>query len=301
MSGSNVVSSEFHTELAKRRDIVNIRLKKLINEQLDMETDLKKAIRYTLEGAGKRIRGVLVLFCCELVSGRVNTNAETAAATLEMVHTYSLVHDDLPAMDNDDLRRGQATCHIAFNEATAILAGDALLTLAFEILSKHIDEESLALSLIRELSKAAGPAGMLAGQMADLKAEETKPTQDLVEYIHMNKTAKMFRCATALGALCGRADKKKYEALCEYGVKIGLGFQIADDILDVSATSEQLGKTAGKDVRSAKATYPAVFGLDKSKHFAKNIAEQAVDSLTPFGAKADSLRQLALALLERKS
>ncbi|MHC4264495.1 MAG: polyprenyl synthetase family protein [Planctomycetota bacterium] len=301
MSKPKADSSDFYTELSRKRDIVNNRLKHLVEEQEGIEANLKKAIRYTLESPGKRVRGSLVLFCCELVRGEINSDAEISASGLEMVHTYSLVHDDLPAMDNDELRRGQATCHIAFDESTAILAGDGLLTLAFEILSEHISEASLALRLIRELSKAAGPAGMIAGQIADLKAEEAKPTQELVEYIHMNKTAKMFQCAAALGALCGQADKEEYGILCEYGIKIGLGFQIADDILDVSATSDQLGKTAGKDVKSAKATYPAVFGLEKSKELAKKVAEEAVEILAPFGSKAEILKQLAIALLERKN
>jgi geranylgeranyl pyrophosphate synthase len=301
MSKLKVEKSDFNTELSSKREVVNNRLKKLVEDQVEIEENLKKAICYTLESPGKRVRGALVLFCCELVRGKINFDAEIAASALEMVHTYSLVHDDLPAMDNDELRRGQATCHIAFNEATAILAGDGLLTLGFEILSKHISEASLALRLIQELSKAAGPAGMISGQIADLKAEEAMPTQELVEYIHMNKTAKMFQCATAFGALCGQADKEQYDILCEYGIKIGLGFQIADDILDVSSTSDQLGKTAGKDVKSAKATYPAVFGLEKSKELAKKAAVEAVEILASFGPKADVLQQLAIALLERKN
>jgi geranylgeranyl diphosphate synthase type II len=301
MSRTKIVNTDFYVELSKKREIVNSRLKQLVDEQVEIETDLHKAIRYTLEAPGKRVRGALVLFCCELVSGEINVDSEIAACGLEMVHSYSLVHDDLPAIDNDELRRGQPTCHIAFNEATAILAGDGLLTLAFEVLSEHISEGGLALRLIQELSKAAGPAGMIAGQMADLKAEETRPTQELVKYIHMHKTAKMFRCGAAFGALCGRADKEQYDILCEYGMKIGLGFQISDDILDVSATSDELGKTAGKDIRAAKATYPAVFGLDKSKKLAKKLADEAVEILAPFGSKADILRQLVRALQERKS
>jgi geranylgeranyl diphosphate synthase type II len=301
MSKPKTVSSDFYTELSSKRKIVNSRLKHLIEEQVEIGPDLKKAIRYTLESPGKRVRGALVLFCCELLSGEINIDAEIAASSLEMVHTYSLIHDDLPAMDNDELRRGQATCHVAFNEATAILAGDALLSLAFEILSEHISEASLALRLIRELSKAAGPAGMIAGQIADLKAEETKPTRELVKYIHTNKTAKLFQCAAVFGALCGEADKEQYDILREYGIKIGLGFQIADDILDVSSTSKELGKTAGKDEKSAKATYPAVFGLDKSKELAQKLADEAVEILAPFGSKADILKQLAIGLLERKS
>jgi len=216
-----------------------------------------------------------------------------------MVHTYSLIHDDLPAMDDDDFRRGLPTCHKVFDEATAILAGDALLTLAFEILAKEIDEPTIAVKLIGQLAQDAGPSGMIAGQMADLKAERSAGGEEILEYIHTNKTAKMFRCAAAMGAICGGAGKKQFECLCEYGLKIGLGFQIADDILDVSASSEQLGKTAGKDAKAAKCTYPAVVGIEKAKELQKKLADEAVAALEPFGKKADTLRQLAMALLER--
>ncbi len=216
-----------------------------------------------------------------------------------MVHTYSLVHDDLPAMDNDDLRRGRPTCHKAFDEATAILAGDALLTLAFEVLAKEIDEPAIAVKLIGELAGAAGPGGMIAGQFADLKAEKGQGGEEMLEYIHANKTARIFRCAAAMGAICGDANENEYKSLCEYGFKLGLGFQIADDILDVSASSEQLGKTAGKDAKAAKCTYPSVVGLEKSRQLAKKLADEAVMILEPFGPKADTLRKLAIALLER--
>ncbi|MHC4659862.1 MAG: polyprenyl synthetase family protein, partial [Planctomycetota bacterium] len=240
-----------------------------------------------------------LLWWCDLLSSRVNHNAEVAAAAIEMVHTYSLVHDDLPAMDNDDLRRGLPTCHKAFDEATAILAGDALLTLAFETLAKEIDEPAVAVRLIGRLAEAAGPAGMIGGQMADLRAENTEGTEEILRGIHTDKTAKMFRCAAAMGAVCGGADEGQFERLCEYGLKIGLGFQIADDILDVCASSEQLGKTAGKDARAAKCTYPAVLGLEKSRHLAEKLADEAVAALEPFGPKADTLRKVAVALLER--
>jgi geranylgeranyl pyrophosphate synthase len=228
-----------------------------------------------------------------------NHNAEIAAAAIEMVHTYSLVHDDLPAMDDDDFRRGLPTCHKVFDEATAILAGDALLTLAFEILAKEIDQPTIAVKLIGQLAQDAGPSGMIGGQMADLKAERTASGEQILEYIHTNKTAKMFRCAAAMGAICGGAGQKQFDCLCEYGLKIGLGFQIADDILDVSASSEQLGKTAGKDAKAAKCTYPAVVGIEKAKELAKKLADEAVAALEPFGKEADTLRQLAMALLER--
>jgi geranylgeranyl diphosphate synthase type II len=240
------------------------------------------------------------LWCCELVSGKVNSDAEVAAAAVEMIHTSSLVHDDLPAMDDDDMRRGRPTCHKRFDEATAILVGDALLVLAFESLAKYIDSSNVAVALIGELASAAGPKGMISGQLADLKAEKTKGTKQILEYIHTNKTAKMFRCAAAMGAICGEAIIEQYDLLCEYGLKIGLGFQIADDILDVSESSEQLGKTAGKDEQASKVTYPAVIGLEKSKELAKRLADDAVAVLEPFGKKAKVLRQLTKVLLQRK-
>jgi len=278
--------------------LVNYTLQRLLTSR-DIERELKKALIYTLEAPGKRIRSVLTLFCCEVISGKINHNAEIAAAAIELVHTYSLVHDDLPAMDDDDFRRGQPTCHKVFGEATAILAGDALLTVAFEILAKEIDQPNIAVNLISELAEAAGPAGMIAGQMADLEAENRTGTEKLLEYIHTNKTAKMFRCAAAMGAICGGAKKSQLNCLYEYGLKIGLGFQIADDILDVSATSEHLGKTAGKDAIAGKTTYPAVIGMEKSKKLEKKLAKEAIAALRPLGRKTDILRQLATALLER--
>ncbi|MHC4559553.1 MAG: polyprenyl synthetase family protein [Planctomycetota bacterium] len=277
---------------------MNYALQRLLaNQQINSE--LKESLKYTLGAPGKRVRSVLVLWCCELVSGQVNHNAEIAAAAIEMVHTYSLIHDDLPAMDDDDLRRGLPTCHKAFDEATAILTGDALLTLAFEVLAKEIDEPTVALRLIVQLAHDAGAAGMIAGQMADLKAEKNASSKELLEYIHINKTAKMFRCAAAMGAICGGASKKQLDCLCEYGLKIGLAFQIADDILDVTSSSEQLGKTANKDLRAAKCTYPAVVGMEKATEFQKKLTSEAVAVLKPFGQKADTLRQLASALLQR--
>jgi len=302
---------DFNALLRKKAQFVNDTLQRLLAFQ-QIDGDLKEAIRYVLEAPGKRVRSVLVLWCCELVGGQVNGtlpakkggsepnhNAEIAAAAIEMVHTYSLIHDDLPAMDDDDFRRGLPTCHKVFDEATAILAGDALLTLAFEILAKEIDEPTIAVKLIGQLAQDAGPSGMIAGQMADLRAERSAGCEEILEYIHTNKTAKMFRCAAAMGAICGGAGKKQFDCLCEYGLKIGLGFQIADDILDVSASSEQLGKTAGKDAKAAKSTYPAVVGIEKAKELQKKLADEAVAALEPFGKEADTLRQLAMALLER--
>lgn len=291
--------TDFNSELGGKARLVNRTLKQLLADEDRIDGDLKEALRYTLETPGKRVRSALALWCCELVAGRVNRNAEVAAAAVEMVHTYSLVHDDLPAMDDDDLRRGVPTCHKAFDEATAILTGDALLTLAFEILAKQIDRPDTAVRLIAQLAQDAGPSGMIAGQIADLKAQNTACSREILEYIHTNKTAKMFRCATAMGAVCGGAAEEQFERLCDYGLKIGLGFQIADDILDVSASSEQLGKTAGKDARAAKCTYPAVVGIEKARQLQSKLTDEAVAVLKPFGKRGDKLRQLALALLDR--
>ena len=294
---------DFKTELAEKAELINNILKDLLGKQefrfIGINSDIKKAIEYTLHAPGKRIRSAITLWCCELVSEQINHNAEIAAAAIEMVHTYSLVHDDLPAMDNDDLRRGQPTCHKAFDEATAILTGDGLLTLAFEILAKEIDDPVTSVKIIGQIAESSGPAGMIAGQMADLKAEKIEGSEQLLEYIHLNKTAKMFQCAALCGAIAGRANMSQVRALSEYGLKVGLAFQIADDILDICGSSEQIGKTAGKDVKAAKCTYPAVVGLERAKKIEKNLADQAVKALNSFGLKADILRELPMVLLQR--
>ncbi len=301
MSAIETVGSDFDTLLRKQAQFINYVLKQLLSSR-QINDDLKEAMSYTLFAPGKHIRSALVLWSCEVVSkplAGISRNAQIAAAAIEMVHTYSLIHDDLPAIDNDDLRRGLPTCHKAFDEATAILTGDALLTLAFEILAKEIDDPAITARLISELAEAAGPSGMVAGQMADLKAEGNTGNEEILQYIHLNKTAKMFRCAAAMGAICGGAGKKEYECLCEYGLNLGLGFQIADDILDVTGSSEQLGKTAGKDARAAKCTYPAVVGMKKAKEWERRLTDDALTALEPFDKKADILRQLAIALTER--
>jgi len=295
---NSISTVDFNTRLRNKAQSVNSVLQRILDSR-QINGDLKEALKYTLRAPGKRVRSVLVLWCCELVGGRINGNAEIASAAIEMVHTYSLVHDDLPAMDDDDMRRGIPTCHKAFDEATAILTGDALLTLAFEILAEGIDKPAIAVRLINQLAQDAGATGMIAGQMADLKAEKSTGTKKMLEYIHINKTAKMFRCAAAMGAICGGATEKQFDCLCEYGMHVGLAFQIADDILDETASSEQLGKTAGKDIKASKCTYPAVVGLEKAKEVQQKLTSEAIEMLKPFGSKADTLRHFATVLLER--
>ena len=296
--GNSASTMDFNIRLQKKAQFVNDTLQRILDNQ-DIRGELKESLKYTLESPGKRVRSVLLLWCCELVVGKVNRNAQIAAAAIEMVHTYSLIHDDLPAMDDDDMRRGIPTCHKAFDEATAILTGDALLTLAFEILATQIDPPDVAVRLIRQLAEDAGASGMIAGQMADLKAQEFTGTKEILEYIHIHKTAKMFRCGAAMGAVCGGATQKQLDCLCEYGLQVGLAFQIADDILDATASSEQLGKTAGKDLKAAKCTYPAVVGLEKARELQEQVTSQAVAALKPFGNKADTLREFARVLLQR--
>jgi len=296
---NNKAGKNFKSELKNKVRLVNKTLKDVLSSPGVINTELKKPVNYALTGPGKRIRPAIVLWCCEMVSGKVNHDALIAAAAIEMVHTYSLIHDDLPAMDDDDYRRGRLTLHKKFDEATAILTGDALLTLAFELLAKEVKNAKTAVRLIQELAEAAGAAGMVAGQMSDLKFEKKPGNKKMLKYIHVNKTAKMFCCAAIMGAISGGADETEIKKLSEYGLKVGLGFQIADDILDVCGTNAQLGKTSGKDAKQGKQTYPSLMGLDNSKKIAKKIADDAIAALKQFGRKAESLVSLAESLLNR--
>jgi geranylgeranyl pyrophosphate synthase len=290
---------DFNEHLAATAKRVDGILRDILGRINALEPSLQKAMEYSLFAPGKRIRGALVLWCCELVSGEINHNAEAAAAAIEIVHTYSLVHDDLPAMDDDDMRRGRPSCHKQFDEATAILAGDALLTIAFEILAKEVDDSDIAVKLIGQLAESAGGGGMIAGQMADLKAENGNGDIKALQYIHTNKTAKMFQCAAICGGIAGRADTQQLRSLWEYGLNLGLAFQVADDILDVCGSSEDTGKTVGKDEKAAKCTYPAVVGVDESRQKEREFADKAVAALEQFGQAANILRQLPIALLKR--
>ena len=292
-------SSSLKPDLAVKAALVEQILADLFDRQTEIPPRLKEAMEYMMSGGGKRIRAALAMWACEVVSGKLNREAQVAAAVVEMVHTYSLIHDDLPAMDDDDMRRGKPSCHKQFDEATAILAGDALLTLAFEMLSTDIENSETAVRMIRTLSEAAGPSGMIAGQVADMNSPHANGSMQRLQYIHMNKTAEMFAASTALGALAGGATDEQLSAMIEYGMKIGLGFQIADDLLDITASSEQLGKTAGKDAEQGKLTYPALVGEEKSREIFEKLTCEAVCALQIFGKEAETLRQLAMELLDR--
>ncbi len=263
---------------------------------------IHKAIRYSLFAGGKRIRPALAITAARAVCDDPR-GIENAAATLEMIHTYSLIHDDLPAMDNDDLRRGMPTCHKVFGDAIAILAGDALCTLAFEVISRlpFLPAER-KIKLVAELAQASGTVGgMIAGQVHDIEGERQQPTAELLEKIHRAKTGALLRASVRLGAIYADALETELQALTKYGEHVGLAFQIVDDILDVEQTSEKLGKTAGKDQAQQKITFPAVYGLERSREMAEEQRLAAHQALLSFDERADRLRQLADLIVNREA
>jgi geranylgeranyl diphosphate synthase, type II len=263
---------------------------------------IHRAMRYSLFAGGKRIRPILAIAAARAVSD-ADLGVENAAATLELIHTYSLIHDDLPALDNDDLRRGRPTNHKMFGEAMAILAGDALLTLAFEVLSRLEDVSAeRKIRLVEELSRASGTVGgMIGGQVHDIEGERQVPTASLLDSIHSAKTGALLRASVRMGAIYAGATQQELAALSDFGRHIGLAFQIVDDLLDVEESSETLGKTAGKDQVQHKITFPAVYGLARSREMAEDERLQAHAALRTFGERADRLRQIADFIVHRKA
>ena len=265
----------------------------------DCPPRLAEAMRYSVMGGGKRLRPVLCLMAAE-ACGADPAEALPAACALEMIHTYSLIHDDLPAMDDDDLRRGRPTCHKAFDEATAILAGDGLLTLAFEVVARHTKPAEAAATCVRILAEGAGPAGMVGGQMADLEAEgRTDGTVEKLEAIHRRKTGALLLAALRMGGVVAGADASAMGALETYGRDVGLAFQIVDDLLDVHGDEAKMGKRVNKDSDLGKWTYPGLLGVEESRRKARRLADEAVAALAPLGDRGAGLKALALELLER--
>lgn len=273
---------------------------------------LHRAIHYSLFAGGKRLRPILTLAAFEAVGGK-SDDALPAASAIELIHTYSLVHDDLPAMDNDDWRRGRPTSHKMFGESTAILVGDALLTAAFALLADRRRNRTISadvmLKVIHELGQAAGSQGMVGGQLMDVKSCGKLPVcvprtgrleERTVYYIHTHKTAALIRASVRVGGFLGGAKARALSALTFYGEKVGLAFQIADDILDVEGSEDEMGKRVGKDQAVRKVTYPGVIGLRRSKAYANRLSKEAVAVLAPFDEKADPLRALALYIVDRK-
>jgi len=293
------------TYLDKQKSLVEEALARYMLQAEGDFSDHIETLRYSLFAGGKRIRPILCLASARMVSANTETDTSVLpiACALECIHTYSLIHDDLPAMDNDDLRRGKPTNHAVYGEAPAILAGDSLQCFAFDLLSNQDNDRIPAkdrLKIISVISKAAGPVGMAGGQYLDVVNEGKEISYDLLRTIHRSKTGMLLTASVIAGGIAGGATANQLLTMNEYGDAIGLAFQIVDDILNVESTTEQLGKAAGSDAKRGKATYPAFFGIDKSKEMAGEAVAKAIHAITNFGDGAEPLRALARYIIERK-
>lgn len=290
--------------LQDRKKQIDTALTKLIPPESDYPPTLCKAMRYSVLGGGKRIRPILAMAAFEAVDGKGDGIIPFSCA-LELIHTYSLIHDDLPAMDDDDFRRGRPTVHRVFGEALAILTGDALLAEAFRTMSRgaleHGIDPEVAVDIIHEISQAAGFSGLVGGQVVDLESEGRDVDLPTVEYIHTHKTGALILGSVRTGAKLGRTSCEMLEALSRYGGRIGLAFQVVDDILNIVGESSKLGKSVGSDEARKKATYPGVVGIEEAKHLAENLAEEAISYLAVFGSSAEPLREIARYVVRRTS
>ena len=288
--------------LEQGRQMADAALDRLLPNGAQHPTSIHQAMRHSVFAGGKRLRPILCMEAGRMIAGVMPPGIEQVGAALEMLHTYSLIHDDLPALDNDDLRRGRPTCHKAFGEAIAILAGDGLQTQAYEVLAQAGCTPEARVAIIREIAHATGTVeGMIGGQVVDLEAEHTKPDLATLQYIHRSKTAALITASVVSGGMYAGASAEQVAKLRNFGQGIGLAFQIVDDVLDVTQTSEQLGKTAGKDTVAEKATYPALFGVEESLRKADALVGEACGQLDSFGSRAETLKSLAHFLVERKS
>src|SRR6266568_2642936 len=277
-----------------------------LDRLLPLETrdpvSIHRAMRHSVFAGGKRLRPVLCMEAGRMVAGSLPAGIDELGAAVELLHTYSLIHDDLPALDNDDLRRGRPTCHKVFGEAIAILAGDALQTRAYEVLSRLRCPTEARVRIVEEIARGTGTVdGMIGGQVVDLEAEHTRPDAETLEYIHRSKTAALITASVVSGGIYAGAASEEVGNLRHFGQAIGLAFQIVDDVLDVTQTSEQLGKTAGKDMASEKATYPALFGLEESRKRAAELLKSADEALKSLGPRGEVLKSLARFLVEREN
>ena len=288
--------------LVQGQSLTDKALERLLPPATQHPTSIHRAMRHSVFAGGKRLRPILCLEAGRMISGTLPESIEDLGAALEMLHTYSLIHDDLPALDNDDLRRGRPTCHKVFGEATAILAGDALQTQAYQVLAGLRCPAEVRVRIIEEIAHGTGTIdGMIGGQVVDLEAEHSPPAVETLEYIHGSKTAALITASVVSGGLYAGANDDAIAKLRTFGHSIGLAFQIVDDVLDVTQTSAQLGKTAGKDSAAEKATYPALFGVDESLKRADKLAGTACAALDEFGYRAETLKSVARFLVERKN
>jgi geranylgeranyl diphosphate synthase type II len=280
---------------------VDAQLENLLPGESVAPSSIHQAMRYSVFAGGKRIRPILCLETARIFEAEP-LHALYPGCAIEFIHTYSLIHDDLPALDNDDLRRGKPTSHKKFGEATAILAGDALLTLAFETIAAAPVSAERRVAMVLEIASAAGTVkGMVGGQVADLESEGKKVGPEMLEYIHQSKTAALIRASVTSGALCAGASREDVARLRRFGENIGWAFQVTDDILDVEESSAALGKTAGKDIAQQKATYPAVFGLERSHEIAEELSAKAIAELQVYGERAERLRAIGEFLVQRRA
>jgi geranylgeranyl diphosphate synthase type II len=295
------VSSRLQETLERGAQQIDAALDRLIPSADTYPVSIHRAMRHSVFAGGKRIRPILCMEASRAVSGNIAAGVEDLGAALEMLHTYSLVHDDLPALDNDDLRRGKPTCHVVYGEATAILAGDALQTQAYEVLAMMQCPAEARVRIIEEIAHGTGTvAGMIGGQVVDLESEHASPDAKVLEYIHRAKTGALLTASVVSGGLYAGGSTQQIEALRSFGANIGLAFQIVDDVLDVTQSSEQLGKTAGKDTATQKLTYPALFGIEASLERADKLIGDAHSALSIFGDRAAMLKELANFLVQRK-
>ncbi len=285
--------------IQQKGTLINEALEQYLSKEEMIPTELHESMRYSVLAGGKRLRPILLLEAARL-TGAKEADVLPAACALELIHNYSLIHDDLPCMDDDDLRRGKPTNHKVFGQAVAVLAGDALLTYAFELITKLEDISAQKIvTAIRELAQSSGDQGMVGGQVADIIAEGQTIDAEELEYIHTHKTGALLRVAVRIGAILGGASAEEITALTSYAEEIGLGFQIVDDILDIEGNAEKLGKDIGSDLDRDKVTFPAIYGLDKSKEMAQRTCKKAKEALSIFGEEAKALKDLADYIINR--
>jgi len=296
------MQAEVKDLLLSGQELADAALERLLSPETQVPSSIHKAMRHSTFAGGKRLRPVLAMEAARMIrgSGNLPDGVEELGAAIEMLHTYSLIHDDLPALDNDDLRRGKPTCHVVFGEAIAILAGDALQTRAYEVLANLRCPAPATVEIIRLIAQATGTVeGMIGGQVLDLEGEGTKPTAESVDAIHRAKTGALIRVSVVTGGIYGGATPEDVKRLTNFGRKAGLAFQIVDDVLDVTQNSAQLGKTAGKDLASDKATWPAVFGIEASREHAGKLINEAFAELASYASAAEGLKSVARYLVER--
>ncbi|KJS00695.1 MAG: geranyl transferase [Peptococcaceae bacterium BRH_c4a] len=293
---------DFISELGKRTKFINVALERLLPPVETYPPIIHEAVRYSLFAGGKRLRPVLALASAEILGGN-QRDILPAACALELIHTYSLIHDDLPAMDNDDLRRGMPTCHKKYGEAMAILAGDALLTMAFELITlcpvTNVITPASLITVIAEISRASGTAGLVGGQVVDIMSTSSKADEETLDYIHRCKTGAMYRASVRTGALLSGASRKDLDNLTGYAEHLGMAFQIADDILDIVGDEKNIGKPVKSDIKNDKATYPAMYGIEAAGRMAGDQMKRALRSIDGYGEKADFLRELVKFVVNR--